>query len=149
MVIERKSVRGLGFSQLMVPGMTTTPVFSANIQHQDSRFPSVCDQILFAKVQVMTAAAIMADEETVKAIDTSFDRAEQAIQGKDLDGLMAFYSKRPSQTPLHASLYEDQYGGAAQWRRHGGDHVHRRVVGARETGNKVTIDSWFERCTTW
>ena len=45
-----------------------------------------------AKVEVPSYATITADDATVKDLLAAFDRAEQAIQARDVDGLMALYS---------------------------------------------------------
>ena len=119
-----------------------------------------------AKVEIVTGAAVMADEATVKEILVTFDRAEQAIQAKDLDGLMALYSKRYNYHKLRKSdvrriweeIFEYHHGLHS---RHLFTKIDKVVQTsgevtaqvtctgalwglADETGKKVTVDSWFE-----
>lgn len=119
-----------------------------------------------AKVEIMTGAAIMADENSVKEIVAAFDRAEKAIQAKDLDGLMALYSKRYNYHKLRKSdarrIWEEIF--EYHHRLHS-THLFTKInkvvqmngdvtaqvtcTGALwgladETGGKETIDSWFE-----
>jgi hypothetical protein len=56
-----------------------------------------------AKVEVPPYATITADDATVKEILAAFDRAEQAVQARDVDGLMALYSKRYNYHKLRRS----------------------------------------------
>jgi len=56
-----------------------------------------------AKVEVPPYATVTADDATVKEILAAFDRAEQAIQARDVDGLMALYSKRYNYHKLRKS----------------------------------------------
>lgn len=119
-----------------------------------------------AKVEVMTGAAVMADEETVKEIVATFERAEKAIQAKDLDGLMTLYSKRYNYHKLRKSDARRIWEEIFEY-HHGlhSTHLFSKVTkvvqtsgevtaqvtctGALwglvdETGKKVTVDSWFE-----
>jgi hypothetical protein len=119
-----------------------------------------------AKVEVVAGAAIMADDETVKEIVASFDRAERAIQAKDMDGLMALYSKRYNYHKLRKSDARRIWEEIFEY-HHGLHSTHLftkinkivQVSGdqtaqvtctgalwgvADETGKKVTVDSWFE-----
>lgn len=56
-----------------------------------------------AKVEVPSHATVAADGVTVKEIIAAFDRAEQAIQARDLDGVMTLYSKRYNYHKLRKS----------------------------------------------
>lgn len=50
-------------------------------------------QPVSAKTQILAGTTPEADEKTVAEIMAVFDRAEKAIENRDLDGLMALYSK--------------------------------------------------------
>lgn len=50
-------------------------------------------QLASAKTQILAGTTPEADEKTVAEIMAVFDRAEKAIENRDLDGLMALYSK--------------------------------------------------------
>lgn len=119
-----------------------------------------------AKVEVVTGANIMADETTVKEILATFDRAEQAVQARDLDGVMALYSKRYNYHKLRKSdarrLWEEIFEYHHQLhsthlfteinkvvQMNGDVTAQVKCTGALwgvadETGQKVTVDSWFE-----
>lgn len=47
-----------------------------------------------AEVEVPPYVTVTAADATATIILAAFDRAEQAIQARDLDGLLTFYSKR-------------------------------------------------------
>lgn len=119
-----------------------------------------------AKVEIVTGASVMADEPTVKEVLAAFDRAEQAIQARDLDGLMALYSKRYNYHRLRKSdarrIWEEifEYHHNLHSRHlfteinkvvqmNGEVTAQIKCTGAlwglaNETGQKVTVDSWFE-----
>ena len=59
--------------------------------------------VVAKKVEVPQYATVMADESTVKDILAAFDRAEQAIQARDVDGVMALFSKRYNYHKLRKS----------------------------------------------
>jgi len=46
-----------------------------------------------ATTDITQDAEVKADPETVKAIRTAFDRAEEALRAKNISGIMAIYSK--------------------------------------------------------
>ncbi|HLZ32682.1 MAG TPA: hypothetical protein VKP13_01605 [Nitrospira sp.] len=119
-----------------------------------------------AKVEIVTGADVTADEDTVKEILATFDRAEKAIQAKDLDSLMGLYSKRYNYHRLRKSDARRIWEEICEY-HHKLHSTHlftkiNKVVQANgevtaqvtctgalwgladETGNKVTIDSWFE-----
>lgn len=119
-----------------------------------------------AKVEVQSGAKVMADETTVKEILATFDRAEQAIQARDLDGLMGVYSKRYNYHKLRKSdarrIWEEIFEYYHQLhsthlfseinkvvQMNGDVTAQVRCTGAlwglaNETGQKATVDSWFE-----
>lgn len=118
-----------------------------------------------AKVEVVTGASVTADEIVVKGILATFERAEQAIQVRDLDGLMALYSKRYNYHKLRKSdarrIWEEifEYHHKLHSTHLFTDIKTAQVDGetraevkctgalwglANETGQKVTVDSWFE-----
>jgi hypothetical protein len=118
-----------------------------------------------AMVEIVAGSAVTADETTVKEIIGAFDRAEQAIQARDVDGLMAFYSKRYNYHRLRKSdarrLWEEifEYHHKLHSRHIFTEIKTAQVDGevraevkctgalwghANETGQKVTVDSWFE-----
>ncbi len=45
-----------------------------------------------AGVEILPGTTLEADEETVKAILATFERAEEALKARDIDGIMAVYS---------------------------------------------------------
>lgn len=118
-----------------------------------------------AKVEVPPYATITVDDATVKEILAAFDRAEQAIQARDVDGLMALYSKRYNYHKLRKSdarrIWEEIF--EYHYKVHsthlftdirtvqvdGETRAEVKCTGAlwglaSETGQKVTVDSWFE-----
>jgi len=118
-----------------------------------------------AKVEVPSYATVTADDATVKEVVAAFDRAEQAIQARDIDGLIALYSKRYNYHKLRKSdarrLWEEIF--EYHHKLHsthiftdiktvqvdGETRAEVRCTGAlwglaNETGQKVTVDSWFE-----
>jgi hypothetical protein len=118
-----------------------------------------------AKVEVPQYATVMADETTVKDILAAFDRAEQAIQARDIDGVMALYSKRYNYHKLRKSdarrIWEEifeyhhklhsthLFTDIKTVRVDGETRAEVKCTGAlwglaSETGQKVTVDSWFE-----
>jgi len=118
-----------------------------------------------AKVEVPSYATVTADDATVKEILAAFDRAEQAIQARDLDGLMALYSKRYNYHKLHKSdarrIWEEifeyhhklhsthLFTDIRTVQVDGETRAEVKCTGAlwglaSETGQKVTVDSWFE-----
>lgn len=46
-----------------------------------------------AVVEILPGTTLEADEETVKAILATFERAEEALKARDIDGIMAVYSE--------------------------------------------------------
>jgi hypothetical protein len=118
-----------------------------------------------AKVEVPSYATVTADESTVKEIVSAFERAEQAIQARDLDSLMTLYSKRYNYHKLHKSdarrLWEEIlehyhklhsthiFTDIKTVQFEGETRAEVKCTGAlwglaNETGQKVTVDSWFE-----
>jgi hypothetical protein len=118
-----------------------------------------------AKVEVPSYARVMADEVTVKEIISAFDRAEQAIQARDLDGLLALYSKRYDYHKLRKSDARRVWDEIFEYHHQlhsthlftdiktvqvdGETRAEVKCTGAlwglaNETGQKITVDSWFE-----
>lgn len=118
-----------------------------------------------AKVDVMPGSAIEADAKAVSELVAAFDRAEAAIQTRDLDALMTFYSKSYNYHKLRKSdvrrIWEELFEYHRQLKsRHlftevktvateTGVRAEIKCTGAlwgvnTETGQKVTLDSWFE-----
>ena len=118
-----------------------------------------------AKVEVPSYATVTADDATVKDLLAAFDRAEQAIQARDVDGLMALYSKRYNYHKLRKSdarrLWEEifeyhhklhsthLFTDIKTVQVDGETRVEVKCTGAlwglaNESGQKVTVDSWFE-----
>ena len=118
-----------------------------------------------AKVEIVTSAQVVADQETVKEILAVFERAEQTIQVRDVDGLMALYSKRYNYHKLRKSdarriweeifehyhkvhsthLFTDIRTAAVDRETRAEVTCTGALWGlADETGQKVTVDSWFE-----
>jgi ketosteroid isomerase-like protein len=116
-------------------------------------------------VEVVAGSAIQSDEKTVSEIVAAFDRVEAAIQARDLDALMGFYSKSYNYHRLRKSdarrIWEEVFEYHRQISsRHvfteirtvttdSGMRAEIKCSGALrgvhgETGQKVTIDSWFE-----
>lgn len=118
-----------------------------------------------AKVEVPSYATVTADEATVNEILSAFDRAERAIQARDLDGLMGLYSKRYNYHKLRKSdarrmweeilehhhklhsthIFTDIKTGQLD----GETRAEVKCTGAlwglaNETEQKITVDSWFE-----
>lgn len=118
-----------------------------------------------AKVEVPSYATVTADEAAVKEIIAAFDRAEQAIQARDLDGLMNLYSKRYNYHKLrksdarrmweeileyHTKLHSTHiFSDIKTTQVDGETRAEVKCTGALwglagETGQKVSVDSWFE-----
>lgn len=118
-----------------------------------------------AKVDVMAGSAIQADEKAVSELVAVFDRAEAAMQARDLDALMTLYSKSYNYHKLRKSdarrIWEEMFEYHRQLTsRHlfteikivatdTGVRAEIKCTGAlwgvkAETGQKVTLDSWFE-----
>jgi hypothetical protein len=118
-----------------------------------------------AKVEVPSYATVTADDATVKEILAAFDRAEQAIQARDVDGLMSLYSKRYNYHKLRKSdarrLWEEMleyhhqlhsthvFTDIKTTQVDGETRAEVKCTGALwgisgESGEKVTVDSWFE-----
>lgn len=118
-----------------------------------------------AKVDLMLGSEAPAEERIVKELVAVFDQAEAAIQARDLDGVMALYSKRYNYHKLRKSdarrIWEEifEYHHKLHSRhlftdiktvqRDGEMWAEIKCTGAlwglsNETGQKVTIDSWFE-----
>ncbi len=122
-------------------------------------------RVALAKVQVVLDAAIAADEKTVSEIVAAFDQAESAIQARDLDTLMTLYSKQYNYHRLRKSdarrLWEEIFEYNRQLHSthlftqiktvESGGELRAEVtctgalwgIGA-ESGQKVTVDSWFD-----
>jgi hypothetical protein len=113
----------------------------------------------------MQGSAIEADEKAVSELVAAFDRAEAAIQARDLDALMTFYSKSYNYHRLRKSdvrrIWEELFEYHRQLKsRHlfteiktvateTGARAEIKCTGAlwgvkAESGQKVTLDSWFE-----
>jgi hypothetical protein len=121
--------------------------------------------LTIAKVQVLPGSAVTADETTIHEIMAVFDKAEQSIQARDIDGVMALYSKRYNYHKLRKSdarrIWEEIFEYHHQLRSthvfseikavqvDGETRAEVKCTGAlwgqtTETGQKVTVDSWFE-----
>jgi hypothetical protein len=118
-----------------------------------------------AKVDLMLGSEAQAQEQIVKELVAVFDKAEAAIQTRDLDGVMVLYSKRYNYHKLRKSdarrIWEEIFEYHHQLHsRHlftdiktmqmdGEMRAEIKCTGAlwglsNETGQKVTVDSWFE-----
>ena len=121
-------------------------------------------QPVVAKTQILAGTTPEADEKTVQDILAVFDRAEQAVESRDLDGLMALYSKSYNYHGLHKSdirkIWSDLF---EQYRRIESVHLFTRIMkvgggsdtivevtctgglwATSKTSNlRVTIDSWY------
>ncbi len=118
-----------------------------------------------AKVDLMLGSEAQAEEQVVKDLVAVFDKAEAAIQARDLDGVMALYSKRYNYHRLRKSdarrIWEEifEYHHKLHSRHlftdiktvqvDGETRAEIKCTGAlwglsNETGQKVTVDSWFE-----
>lgn len=123
--------------------------------------PALPDQ---GKVQVDRWAEIKADDKDVAAILAAFNRAEEALHAKDLNGLLALYSERYRYHGLTKSdlktiwqqLFE-QYDQIASThifssvRVTGSGSAPRAEIActgslwglSKETGKRGILDSWF------
>ncbi|MGH7164960.1 MAG: YybH family protein [Nitrospiraceae bacterium] len=118
-----------------------------------------------AETRLAPGATVETDEKTRDEILATFHRAEQAIQARDLDALMAFYSsdynyhglKKPDVKKIWEGLFSD-------YSRIGTTHVFSSVRTTRSadilmaevtcagmlwatsdlTGLRVPLDSWYE-----
>jgi hypothetical protein len=121
-------------------------------------------QPVAAKTQVLAGATPEADEKTVREILAVFDRAEKAIESRDLDGLMTLYSsnynyhglRKPDIRKIWSDLFEE-------YRKIESMHLFTRIMkvgGGSDTVVEVTctgglwavsktsnlrvpIDSWY------
>ena len=122
-------------------------------------------QSVLAKVTIVGGSDITADEETVNEILVAFDRAEAAIQARDLDGILGLYSKRYNYHRLkksdarrlweeileyHHKLHSTHLFTEIKTAEVNGElRAEVKCTGAlwgyaNETEQKVTVDSWFE-----
>ncbi|MBI5777512.1 MAG: hypothetical protein HY444_08985 [Nitrospirae bacterium] len=121
-------------------------------------------QPVAAKTQILAGTTLEADEQTVADILAVFDRAEKAIESRDLDGLMALYSKSYNYHGLHKSdirkIWSDLF---EQYRNIESVHLFTRIMkvgdgsdtivemtctgslrAVSKTSNlRVPIDSWY------
>jgi len=147
--MRKRFWRGLGLVVLVMSGVTLCRPPTPTV----------------AKVEVPPYATVTADETTVKEIIAAFDRAEQAIQARDLDGLMTLYSKRYNYHKLRKSDARRLWKEILEYHHKlhsthlftdikttqvdGETRAEAKRTGAlwrvaSETGEKVTVDSWFE-----
>lgn len=117
---------------------------------------------VFAETHLLPGTQAEADDKTVKELLAVFERAEQAVKNRDIEGVMAVYSKqydyhglkKPDIRKIWANLF-DSYkeiesthlfsrivsvgpGGSVEITCSGG------VRGVSKTGNlRVPIDSWY------
>jgi len=120
-----------------------------------------------AMTDIMKGAEVRADPETMKAILSIFDRAEEALRTKSLSGIMAVYSKAYQNRGLRkedtSRIWEDIF---ARYERLSSRHVFSSMIVDREKGTArvtctgalfgvsvlkregntepVQIDFWFE-----
>jgi hypothetical protein len=118
--------------------------------------------VVRAETHLLPGTQAEADDKTVKELLAVFERAEQAVKNRDLEGVMALYSKQynyhglkpPDIRKIWANLF-DSYreiesihlfsrivsvgpGGSVEITCSGG------VRGISKTGNlRVPIDSWY------
>lgn len=122
-------------------------------------------QSALSKVQIIAGSDITGDEKTVNEIVAAFDRAEAAIHARDIDTVMSLYSKRHDYHKLRKSdarrLWVEIF---EHYQKLFSTHLFTEIktsgseselsaeikcTGAlwglsNETGQKVTVDSWFE-----
>jgi hypothetical protein len=124
----------------------------------------VLSQMALAETKISKEAGINANDKTVKEILAVFDRTEEALQGRNLDALMAIYSKDFNYQGLKKDdlrkIWADLF---ARHRRMASHHIFSKIVvrdgtaptaevtctgglwaTAGTTGERVRIDSWFE-----
>jgi hypothetical protein len=121
-------------------------------------------QPVAAKTQILAGTTPEADEKTVQDVLAVFDRAEKAIESRDLDALMALYSKSYNYHGLHKSDVRKIWGNLFEnYHKIDSIHLFTRIVkvGAGSgttvevtcTGNlwavsdttklRVPLDSWY------
>ena len=117
-----------------------------------------------AETKISKGAAINADDKTVKEILATFERIEAALQGRNLEALMAIYSK----DFYYQGLKKDDLKRVwttlfTRYHRMASHHIFSQIVvvngkvptaevtctgglwaTADTTGERVRIDSWFE-----
>ncbi len=117
-----------------------------------------------AKTVIGKGADIPSNEKTVRKIVAAFDRAEEALQKRNLDGLMAIYSEDFSYQGLKKDKLRDIWEEVfARHHRIASSHIFSKIVvkdgkvptaevtctgglwgTSDSTGERVRIDSWFE-----
>jgi SnoaL-like domain len=116
-----------------------------------------------AKTKISQGAEVKADDKTVREIVAAFHRAEDFLQARNLESLMALYSKDYNYHGLKKEdlkkIWHDLF---ANYHRLSSAHMFSRIVVAAgktptaevtctgvlwatsDTGQRVNIDSWFE-----
>jgi hypothetical protein len=121
-------------------------------------------QPVAAKTQILAGTTPEADEKTVQDVLAVFDRADKAIESRDLDGLMALYSKSYNYHGLHKSdirkIWSDLF---EEYRKIESVHLFTRIMkvgggsdtivevtctgglwAVSKTSNlRVPLDSWY------
>lgn len=117
-----------------------------------------------ATVEILPGTTLEADQETVKAILATFERAEDALKARDIDGIMALYSESYNYHGLRKSdmrrIWESLF---ANHRDLSTTHLFSRIVVTGPKGSpiaevtcngvllarsditvgKIAIDSWY------
>jgi hypothetical protein len=119
---------------------------------------------VLAKTKISSNAEIHGDHKQVQQIVATFERAEGALEGRNLESLMALYSKDYAYHGLKKEdlrkIWADLF---AQSHRIASEHRFSKIVvtdgknpkaevtctgsfwtTADETGKRVNIDSWYE-----
>ena len=139
-----------------------TGVLVASQGCQSSPPPVVSD--IWSGTHLSAGADIQGDDQTVQAILSIYKKAEEAVQRKDLDGLMALYSENYK----HGGYTKDSVRAVwsdlfSQYRDFSNTHIFSKIkveadktvpaahvtctgslwAISNETGNRVNIDSWY------
>ncbi len=116
-----------------------------------------------AKHRIAMGADIQVDESTVREIQSTFHRAEHALEAEDLDALMAIYSDSYDNLGLTKDDMEKMWGEVfARYRRFKSNHSMSSIAvtpgknptaevacsgslwaTSQETGKRVSLDSWL------
>ncbi len=116
-----------------------------------------------AKHRIAAEADIQADQTTVREIQKTFHRAEEALEAADLDALMAVYSDSYENLGLTKDDMEKMWGDLfARYRRFLSNHSMARVdvtpgeppvaevtcsgslwATSKGTGKRTSVDSWL------
>ncbi len=117
----------------------------------------------WAKLRIGAEADIRADAKAVRALESAFIRAEEAIRAEDIDTLMALYSERYRYAGLPKDDIRKTWSDLfAQYDRISTSHSFSRIVvkpgrkptaeitctgtmwaTSHETGERVNLDSWL------